>query len=133
MDSSSDDEDDRHNLIDQNFRKPSTPPSTSTTAAFHVEALTSSSRRFHLRKRYIFLILAILSVILFCSIAEFRHGHVASFSSDYLSGQMKESELRAINLLRDQQLGLLTAWNRTFQHNASNSDPNRLEDLKSAL
>lgn len=43
---------------------------------------------------------------------------------------MKESELRAINLLRQQQLGLLTAWNRTSQSNTS--DPN-LEDLKSAL
>ncbi|KAL1367184.1 hypothetical protein HN51_021232 [Arachis hypogaea] len=136
MDSSSDDEDDRRNLIDQNVRKPPTLPSTSTTAgaaAFHVEDISSSSRRFQLRKRYIFLILVVIAVVLFFSITEIRHGPIASFSSDYLSGQMKESELRAINLLREQQLGLLTAWNRTFQHNASYSDPNQLEDLKSAL
>ncbi|BAT72802.1 hypothetical protein VIGAN_01023900 [Vigna angularis var. angularis] len=44
---------------------------------------------------------------------------------------MKESELRAINLLRRQQLGLLTAWNTTRRSNAS--DPNQWEDLKSVL
>lgn len=44
---------------------------------------------------------------------------------------MKESELRAINLLRQQQLSLLTAWNEFNRTNAS--DPNQFQDLKSSL
>ncbi|KAL4329572.1 hypothetical protein AHAS_Ahas13G0313500 [Arachis hypogaea] len=101
MDSSSDDEDDRHNLIDQNVRKLPTLPSTSTTAgttAFHVKDFNSSTRRFQLQKRYIFLILTV--VVLF-SITEIRHGPIVSFTSDCLTSQMKETELRAINLLRE--------------------------------
>lgn len=48
---------------------------------------------------------------------------------------MKESELRAIYLLRQQQLSLLTVFNRNSQSNTSdpNQTPNLIEDLKSAL
>ncbi|XP_027336419.1 O-fucosyltransferase 36-like [Abrus precatorius] len=131
MDSSSDEEDDRHNLIEQNVRKPPPPP---PAAAFHVEDFTSQCRRFNFRlqKRYIIAILALFIVLLFFSVTDFHSlFSTSSLKLDYLSDRMKESELRAIYLLRQQQIGLLTAWNRSFQSNASN--PNQLEDLKSAL
>ncbi|CAJ1950621.1 unnamed protein product [Sphenostylis stenocarpa] len=131
MDSSSDEEDDRRNLVDQNHRK---PPSPVPAAAFHVENLSPRFRRlnFSLQKKYIVAILAILLVILFFSVADFHSLFSnSSLPFDSLTNRMKESELRAINLLRQQQLGLLTAWNTTRRSNAS--DPNKLEDLKSAL
>ncbi|KAE9605792.1 hypothetical protein Lal_00025195 [Lupinus albus] len=133
MDSSSDEEDDRHNLINQNDRtNPRTSPST--TATFHIEDFTSRTPRFNfkLQKSYILAILALfLILVLFFTITEF-HGatNLSSFRFDSLTDRMKESELRAIYLLRQQQLNLLTVWNRTFQSNASYSN---LEDLKSAM
>ncbi|TKY64187.1 GDP-fucose protein O-fucosyltransferase [Spatholobus suberectus] len=130
MDSSSDDEDDHRHLVEQNHRKPPSPP-----AAFDVEDLTSRFRRanFRLQKKYIIAILALLVVLLlFFSVADFRNlFSTSSLKFDSLTDRMKESELRAIDLLRRQQLGLLTAWNRTLRANAS--DPNQLEDLKSSL
>ncbi|XP_061354014.1 O-fucosyltransferase 36-like [Gastrolobium bilobum] len=132
MGSSSDEEDDRHNLIDQNERKRRTPlpPLTTATTAFHIEDSSSRFRRFDfkLQKRYIIAILALFIVLLFYFVADL---HGASSSSSIKLDSVKESELRAIYLLRQQQLGLLTAWNRTFQSNALNS--NGFEDLKSAL
>ncbi|KAK7349351.1 hypothetical protein VNO77_06656 [Canavalia gladiata] len=132
MDSSSDEEDDRHNLIEQNDRKPPTPPSTA--AAFHIEDVSSRFGRFNfrLRKSYIIIILALLLVLLFYSITDLRSlFSTSSLKFNSLTDRMKESELHAIYLLRQQQLALLTAWNRSFQSNSSN--PNQLEDLKSAL
>ncbi|OIW16656.1 hypothetical protein TanjilG_23158 [Lupinus angustifolius] len=136
MDSSSDEEDDRHILIQQNERtKPRTPPSTTTAAdTFHVEGYTSQSPRFNckLQKRYIIAIIALFFVLLFflLLLVDPRRTNLTSFRFDSLTDRMKESELRAIYLLRQQQLNLLTVWNRTFQSNASNSN---LEDLKSAM
>jgi len=132
MDSSSDDEeDDRRNLVDQNHRK---PPSPHPAASFHVEDPSSRFFRdnFRFQKKYIVAILAFLLVILFFSVADFHSlSSTSSFQFDSITDRMKESELRAINLLRRQELGLLTAWNTTRRSNAS--DPNQLEDLKSAL
>ncbi|KAF1869142.1 hypothetical protein Lal_00048423 [Lupinus albus] len=138
MDSASDEDDDRHNLIQQNERKkPRTPPSTTTTAAadtFHVEDYTSRSPRFNckLQKSYIIAIVAIFFVLLFFLflLADPRRTNLTSFRFDSHTDRMKESELRVIYLLRQQQLNLLTVWNHTFQSNASNSN---LEDLKSAM
>ncbi|CAL0307914.1 unnamed protein product [Lupinus luteus] len=139
MGSSSDEEDDRHNLIQQNERtKPRTPPSTTTAAVvdtFHVEDYTSRSPRFNckLQKRYIVAIIALFFVLLFLLLfflADPRRTYLTSFRFDSLTDRMKESELRAIYLLRQQQLNLLTVWNRTFQSNASISN---LDDLKSAM
>ncbi|XP_045790903.1 O-fucosyltransferase 36-like [Trifolium pratense] len=127
MDSSSDEEDDHHHLINQNSTKPRTPPSITTTsaAAFHVEDLNSRLRRtnFTFQKKYIIAIFVILIVVLLFSIPNLRrYFSTASFISDSISDKMKESELRAIYLLRQQQLALSTAFN----------DSN-VEDLKSAL
>ncbi|KAK2353395.1 O-fucosyltransferase family protein [Trifolium repens] len=127
MDSSSDEEDDHHHLIHQNSTKPRTPPSITTTsaAAFHVEDITSRFRRtnFTFQKKYIIPILVILIVVLLFSIPNLRqHFSTASFISDSISDRMKESELRAIYLLRQQQLALSTAFNTS-----------NFEDLKSAL
>ncbi|KAL2336335.1 hypothetical protein Fmac_010781 [Flemingia macrophylla] len=133
MDSSSDEEDDRRNLVEQNHRKPPSPPSTA--AAFHVEDLSSRFRRvgFKLQNKYIIAITALLLLVFFFFFVTDFHSlfRTSSLGFDSLSDRMKESELRAINLLRQQHLGLLTTWNATLRTNAS--DPNRLEDLKSAL
>ncbi|CAL5195840.1 unnamed protein product [Lathyrus oleraceus] len=140
MDSSSDEDEDHHTLIHQNSTKPRTPPSATATsaAAFHVEDLNSRFRRVNckLQMRYIIAIIVLLFVFLLFSIPNLRqHLSAATFISDSVSDRMKESELRAIYLLRQQQLTLSTAFNRTFQTNASdpNQHPNLVEDLKSAL
>nr|KYP43643.1 hypothetical protein KK1_034924 [Cajanus cajan] len=127
MDSSSDEEDDRRNLVEQNHRKPPSPPAV---AAFHVEDLSSRFHRvsFKLQKKYIIAIVALLVFLFFFVVTDFHSLFpTSSLRFDSLSDRMKESELRAINLLRQQQLGLLTA----LRTNAS--DPKQLEDLKSAL
>ncbi|KAJ1390775.1 GDP-fucose protein O-fucosyltransferase [Sesbania bispinosa] len=103
-DSSSDEEGDHHNLIEQNERKPPTPTST-----FHIEDFTSRLSRFNsklkFQKRYLFAILPLFII---------------------------ESQLRALYLLRQQQLGLLRAWNSTIHLNSTSQTPD-FEDLKSAL
>ncbi|KAG4937960.1 hypothetical protein GLYMA_16G014800v4 [Glycine max] len=132
MDSSSDEEDDHRNLVDNNHRK---PPSSPAAVAFHVEDPSPRFRRanFTLQKKYIFAILAILFLLLFFSITDLHKlfSTTSSFRFDSLTDRMKESELRAINLLNQQQQALLTAWNHTLRTNAS--DPNLLEDLKSSI
>ncbi|KAL5062540.1 hypothetical protein RYX36_024277 [Vicia faba] len=142
MDSSSDEDDDHHTLIHQYSTKPRTPPSATATAtsaaAFHVEDLNSRFQRLNckLQKRYIIAVIFLLILFLLFSIPNLRQQFsAATFISDSVSDRMKEAELRAIYLLRQQQLTLSTAFNRTFQTNSSdpNRNPNLLEDLKSAL
>ncbi|KAK4268997.1 hypothetical protein QN277_022210 [Acacia crassicarpa] len=157
-DSSSDEEDDRHNLIEQNERKPPSPTPTTNSATFHMENLSSRIPRFNFnfkfQKRYLFAILP-LFIILFYFTTD-PHSvfptHLSSLKFDSLADQMKESELRALYLLRQQQLGLLGVWNRTFNElslSSVNSTVNSnsssqmqgvsrwpeplLEDLKSVL
>ncbi|KAK7275483.1 hypothetical protein RIF29_16602 [Crotalaria pallida] len=133
MDSSSDEDDDRHTLITHNHRtKPPSPPSST----FHLEDSTTRSPRFFnftLRKTYILAFIFALFVILlfFFLLADPRSAVSNLSSSSSSSDRMKESELRAIYLLRQQQLNLLTLWNQTFRSNASGSS--NLEDLKSAM
>ncbi|KAK7389712.1 hypothetical protein VNO78_24986 [Psophocarpus tetragonolobus] len=131
IDSSSSDEeeeDDHRNLVDQNHRKPPSPPA----AAFHVEDLSSRFRRLNLRlqKKYIIAILVVFVVIFFFfSVTDFGSiFSTSSFKFDSLNDRIKESELRAISLLRQQQVSLLAAWNRS-----NTSDPTQLGDLNSAL
>ncbi|XP_054783693.1 O-fucosyltransferase 36-like [Prosopis cineraria] len=156
-DLSSDEEDDRHNLIEQNVRKPPSPPS-SASAVFHIEDFSSRMPRlnFKFRKRYSFVILGILIVLLYFTTDAHTlfPTNFPSLKFDPLREQMKESELRALHLLQQQQSELLTIWNHTFQLNSAvnltndlNSsspmqDPNHLrsfsssallEDLKSVL
>ncbi|KAI9093893.1 hypothetical protein K1719_026891 [Acacia pycnantha] len=150
-DLSSDEEDDRHNLIEQNVRKPPTPPSSAATV-FHIEDFSSRMPRlnFKFRKRYLFVIVGIFIVLLFFTTDAHTlfPTNFPSLKLDPLREQMKESELRALHLLQKQQSELLSIWNHTFQlSSAVNSssptqDPNHLpslsssallEDLKSVL
>ncbi|KAF7813957.1 O-fucosyltransferase 36-like [Senna tora] len=131
-DSSSDEEDDRHNLIDQNERKPPTPRSSSV---FHIEDFGSRMPRlnFKFQKRYLFVILAIFILLLYFT-TDAHTLFPANFSSlklDPLRDQMKESELRALYLLRQQQLELLDMWNHTFRLSPAGNSTN--DDLKSLL
>ncbi|BAT92524.1 hypothetical protein VIGAN_07126500 [Vigna angularis var. angularis] len=96
------------NLVDQNHRK---PPSPSPAAVFHIKdrSLWFFHQNFIYQKKYIVAILAFLLVILFLSVANFQSiFSSSSFQFDSVYDPMKESELHVINLLRRQQLGLLS-------------------------
>ncbi|XP_015901218.2 O-fucosyltransferase 36 [Ziziphus jujuba] len=144
-DSSSDEEDDRHHLIEQNERK---LPTTNHQSTFHIDDDDVdggySTRQFHsqirrrfnslssLNKKYLFAVsLPLLIAVLFFSTD--LHGVFSSNLSiipfDSLSDRLRESELRALYLLRQQQLGLFNLWNQTVVPVASpipssNSTPN---------
>ncbi|KAM6585481.1 hypothetical protein CsatB_012483 [Cannabis sativa] len=128
--SSSDEEDDHHTLIEQNDRK--LPNSTRST--FHIgdddvdrrnnEFRSRIRPRFSsfnsLNKRYVFAIFIPLVIVVLYLSVDVRN--LFSTSSgirfDSFSDRLRESELRALYLLRKQQLGLFTLWNQTF-HDSS--------------
>ncbi|XP_027350962.1 O-fucosyltransferase 36-like [Abrus precatorius] len=127
-DLSSDEEDDRHNLVEQNERKPPTPPS------FQVEHLTSKLKlKLKFQKKYLFAILPLFIILLYYVTPD-SHS-LFSASSLNVDDHTNESLLRALYLLRQQQLGLLRAWNSTIPSNSTSQtqDLNPLEDLKSLL
>ncbi|KAI4329014.1 hypothetical protein L6164_021321 [Bauhinia variegata] len=138
-DSSSDEEDDRHNLIEQNERKPPSPPST---AAFHIDDFSSRLPRFNFKfqKRYLFALLPLFIILFYFTTDAHRvfTTNISTLKFDSLGDQIKESELRALYLVRQQQLGILSIWNRTFNNFPSiqaNSTGNSLntQDLSSLL
>ncbi|XP_022980579.1 O-fucosyltransferase 36-like isoform X1 [Cucurbita maxima] len=159
-DSSSDGSDDRQNLIEQNGteRLPS-PRNRSTTFDIDddrhfrppIHRFRFSIPKFSFHKRYYYLLAAALPL---CIIAIFFSAEIRSLfssvnisstlgSSDSLSHRRRESELRALYLLRQQQLDFFDIWNHsntTFNSTAtnnlsSNSAPGDafIEDLKSAI
>ncbi|XP_008812999.2 O-fucosyltransferase 36-like [Phoenix dactylifera] len=111
-DSSSDEEEDRRTLVPQNEVKPWYPFS-----AFEIGDLPARIRRgFWTSKRYLFAIcLPLVLILLFFSLdlGSLFHG-VSIVRADYPGDRMRESELRALYLLRNQQLGLLKLWNQTL-------------------
>ncbi|KAK7834162.1 O-fucosyltransferase 36 [Quercus suber] len=142
--SSSDEDDDRQNLIEQNDTKhhyspPATqnqhqPPSTFDISVydFHSGAIRRRFHRFLHNKRCLFAILLPLLILILFFSTDLRHLFSFSFSSsdlrfDSLSSRdrMRESELQALYLLKQQQLGLFTLWNHThtlpLPHSNSNS------------
>ncbi|XP_021761858.1 uncharacterized protein LOC110726694 [Chenopodium quinoa] len=117
-DSSGDEEEDRRNLIPQNDAVKPTSNSHSFSP-FHVEDtgfVSSIRRRFKMnRKRYLLVILILfLVVFLFFSLGL----HNSSVWDVNLikspSDRMRESELRALYLLKEQQLGLISLLNSTL-------------------
>ncbi|XP_057979956.1 O-fucosyltransferase 36-like [Malania oleifera] len=119
--SSSDEEEDRQNLIDQNDTK--LPIHRS---AFDIDDFGAGiARRFSFwsglnfgfnYRRYLLLAICIplLIVVLYFSLdigSLFRSDGV--WSVDSVGSRMRESELQALYLLRQQQLGLFSLWNRT--------------------
>ncbi|KAJ8755800.1 hypothetical protein K2173_024345 [Erythroxylum novogranatense] len=152
----SDEEDDRENLIDQNDRKHDNH--NHHESSFHIDDHLDSSlrRRFRFfsfsrnrRYYYLFAIFLPLFIVLLYFSTSFRNlfsaPNLALLKFDSLSDRMRESELRALYLLRQQQLSLYSIWNRSFVNSSafnssSNVDPKLptnsgilLEDLKSAL
>lgn len=143
--SSSDEEDDRHNLIEQNDRKLPNP----NRSTFHIDDDVGIERSNHhefrsrigrrfgslnsLNKRYMFAIfLPLLIVVLYFSV-DFRNLFSTNLSGvhfDSFSDRLRESELRALYLLRKQQLGLFSLWNHTFPGSSSSSNNSSLETQK---
>ncbi|XP_059645363.1 O-fucosyltransferase 36-like [Cornus florida] len=118
---SSDDEEDRHNLIDQNERLPKSP----RNPTFHIDEFKDriangrsfSIPRFNFNKRYLFAIFLPLFIVIVYFTTDIKSMFQTSVSNvkfDYSINRMRESELRALYLLRQQQLELFKLWNRTF-------------------
>ncbi|KAB2613155.1 hypothetical protein D8674_035471 [Pyrus ussuriensis x Pyrus communis] len=134
LSSSSEDDDDRQNLIDQNDRKLPTPRSTAA-AAFHIADdyddidSNSNNRSYNhhqLRRRFSslklgdlfnkrsFVVLAIFVptfVIILFFVTDikallFTSGNFSSSPYDSASGKLRESELRALYLLKQQQISI---------------------------
>ncbi|KAG6782332.1 hypothetical protein POTOM_011730 [Populus tomentosa] len=142
---SSDEEDDREHLIEQNDRKhhqngvlPTSSPTRRRSTTFDVESRIR--QRFNFNKRYSVLAAAIVFLPLFILFLSFSTDIRNLFSThlkvgDSLSIRMRESELRALYLLRKQQLSLSSLWNSTGNSTLLEKDLNSVsfEDLKSAL
>ncbi|KAJ4952334.1 hypothetical protein NE237_029166 [Protea cynaroides] len=134
--SSSDEEEDRQNLIDPNETKPA-------RSSFEIEEfknkISHRFKNFSFSKRYLFFIcLPLVLVFFFFSVdvgSLFRR--VSSIRVDSASSRMREAELQALYLLRKQQLGLLNMWNVTssysivYSENKSNSTSNSTSNSSS--
>lgn len=140
-DLSSDEDDDHQNLIHQNEIKHSPSP---RSAVFHVDDgldLRSGFRRrrfsfsdfsFSFKKRYLFAIFLPLFLVLVYFSTDIRSLFSGDLSSsfrvfDSLGHRMRESELHALYLLKQQRLGLLSIWNHSFS-SQSNSTFNATSD-----
>ncbi|MCE3215972.1 O-fucosyltransferase 36 [Datura stramonium] len=153
---SSDEEDDRENLIPQNERvnDHSKSPRRSPFQIDDVKDRFALGRRFNLNfgKRYFLaIILPVLVLVLYFTtdIKNLFQTTVTSIKYDGSVNSMRESELRALYLLRQQQLGLFNLWNHTQVNDTSStatgnslesspgfssvSRSSLVEDLKSAL
>ncbi|CAI9114522.1 OLC1v1015264C3 [Oldenlandia corymbosa var. corymbosa] len=118
--SSSDDEEDRRHLIEQNDRRnrPHSPAAT-----FELEKSRFHTPNFnHINKRYLFafLLLPLFILILYFStdIKDlFQTSLTSRPESSSIISRMRESELRALYLLRQQQSGLLQLLPHTDNNN----------------
>lgn len=127
---SSDEEEDRENLISQNARPNDVvkSPNHRHRSAFNIDdshrtRLSGADCRFN--KRYLFAIfLPMVILILYFSTdvkSWFQMRVPTNFGGNSpLSNRMRESELRALYLLRQQELELLKMWNYTTLVNKSN-------------
>lgn len=149
----SDEEDDLENLIHQNERLNdlSKSPRRSTFQIDDVKDRFALCRRFNFSsgKRYLLaIILPVLVLILYFStdIKSLFQTTVTGIKYDGSVNSMRESELRALYLLRQQQLGLFKLWNHTLLNDTSTkytlesspgfssvSRSSIVEDLKSDL
>ncbi|XP_052182524.1 O-fucosyltransferase 36-like [Diospyros lotus] len=135
--SSSDEEDDRRILIDQNERPASKSPKRS---ALHIDDGDGEfkhpifnprricSPNFAFNKRYLFAVFLPLFIVILYFTTDFEnlfHSAVSDVGFSSSDNGMRESELRALYLLRQQQLGLFKLWNRTsVSESNSSSDYN---------
>ncbi|ESQ43558.1 hypothetical protein EUTSA_v10013133mg [Eutrema salsugineum] len=149
---SSDDEEDHQHLIPQNDtrnRHREDPLSSTVTtggtprSAFQIEDILSR-RKISLNKRYILaavsLTISIGLVFLITDPPRLFSANFSSFKVDPMSSRVKESQLRALYLLRQQQLAILSLWNGTLvnpspNHQSANANGSSVlfEDVKSAV
>lgn len=114
---SEDEEEDRQNLIPQNDAvKPTT--NSHSFSPFQIDdngVLSSLRRRFKMNKmRYLLVILIPLLIVLYFSLG-FHNSSVWDVRLiNSPSDRMRESELRALYLLKEQQLALISLLNRTL-------------------
>ncbi|XP_062008843.1 O-fucosyltransferase 36-like [Rosa rugosa] len=150
--SSSDDDDDRQNLIDQNERKHQQLPSPRSATTFQIDDGDVDHHRHHreIRRRFaslklsdlfnkrfliffIFIPLFVLILFFTTDIKSLFFSRLSVPLSDSLSDKLRESELRALFLLRQQQLGLFGLWNQTHPNSTSNHSNSELQDFKSSI
>ncbi|XP_050383790.1 O-fucosyltransferase 36 [Argentina anserina] len=149
--SSDDDEldDDRQNLIDQNDRKHHhhlLSPRSATTFQIDDGDHQQIRRRFTSLKLHdlfnkrslvifsIFIPLFVLILFFTTDIKSLFFSHLSVPSlSDSVADKLRESELRALFLLRQQQLGLFGLWNQSHLNSTSNLTNPDLADLKSSI
>ncbi|CAI9753535.1 unnamed protein product [Fraxinus pennsylvanica] len=157
---SSDEEEDRENLIPQNDRRNDgiKSPNHSPVASFQIDDLKSrilgTTSRFN--KRYLFAILLPLVILILYFTTDLKnlfqtHISILKNPDNASVNRMRESELRALYLLKQQELELFKLWNYTalvnnksslsaLNNNNDNSGNSSsissitmLEDLKSKL
>ncbi|GLU22542.1 hypothetical protein SLE2022_386100 [Rubroshorea leprosula] len=141
---SSDEDDDRQNLIHQNDTKQlphHLPTGTNSTSSprstFHIDDIESQIRRrfkLNLNKRYLIAVLLPLLIIVIYFSTDIRSlfsSNISSLRFDSVTDRMKESELRALYLLNQQHSSLLSLWNRTSVYN--NISSVQFDDIKDAL
>ncbi|XWS19984.1 hypothetical protein CRYUN_Cryun31cG0062700 [Craigia yunnanensis] len=143
---SSDEDDDRQNLIHQNDTKnlphqiPASPhSSTSPRSSFRIEELESQiRRRFKLtfNKRYLFAIvlpLLIIPIYFSTDIRSLFSSNISSLKFNTVSDRINESQLQALYLLNQQQSSLLSLWNQTFVNSNNNITAVQFDDIKASL
>ncbi|KAF6153972.1 hypothetical protein GIB67_041238 [Kingdonia uniflora] len=135
----SDEDDDRENLIDSNERK--NPRSTFEIAGIKSKIGSSWSSSFS-KKRY--LIAICLPLLLICVYFSVDIGNsfrsVSSVRIESSNDLVREAELKALYLLREQQLELLNVWNRTLRRvdsklkgNMSSNSSSEKDDVLGSL
>ncbi|VVA91629.1 unnamed protein product [Arabis nemorensis] len=163
---SSDDEEDHRNLIPQNDirdtdlnrRREDDLHSVTTTRAvnrangggrsprstFRIEEIVSRGRKISLDKRYVVAAVSLTLLIgfffLFTDTRGFFSADLSSFKLDPMSSRIKESELHALYLLRQQQLALVSLLNQSLNQTSNFSSSSNaigssvlIDDVKSAL
>lgn len=130
MERESDEEEDRENLILQNSRNNNNliSPNNRQTSPFQIDdgfrsRFVSATREF--KKRYLFaILLPLLILILFFTMKKLFYWGVPSIkgvlSNDPSVNRMRESEFRALNLLKQQEAELFKLWNYTTLVNKLN-------------
>ncbi|XP_044496875.1 O-fucosyltransferase 36-like [Mangifera indica] len=143
---SSDEDEDRETLIPQNDTKHNHQLQLHTHSTLHIDDSTNSTRRrsgfncSNLNKRYLFAVfLPLLILILYFSVdlRSLFPANITKFRFDSITDSMRESELRALYLLKQQQSQLVSIWNQSFSNINSSSDSNNFnaffQDAKSIL
>ncbi|KAL7140481.1 hypothetical protein ABFS83_09G123400 [Erythranthe nasuta] len=136
---SSDEEEDHENLISQNARPNDvvkSPTNHTRRSALRIDGggrLSGAARGFN--KRYLLAILLPMVILILYfttdlkSLFQMRIPTIKDIGGNSPLNRMRESELRALYLLKQQELQLLKMWNYTTLQNQSNS----FEDLKSRV